>query len=264
MLPDIVTQEGGFLSPTQGYELNVRCRATDDKRELLFRWNNNTTIIYSGTEEECRQKMWDVIIGITNIIPKEEQANIITLGPEVPPEHYEPTECNLCKNKRKRIKKLEEKVEILEKHLKLAREQWNSGLETVTDAIQLLDSSTPSAVPQIAYVSEAVSLDINLAKQVDYWTTVDILENDEAGFVLLRTTADDLDGWRVIVKEENYLTHRLEFNFAGADGKVRYYRTGREEFLKGDTLIVVPKTIATKRIAIRELKNLVQGQEASE
>lgn len=262
MLPDIVTQHGGFISPTQGYELSVHQSIGSGKHELFFRYNHNTNVIFAGTEEECEQKMWDLIVSISNLLPQEEQARIVTLGPPVPPKDYEPTECNRCPNKRSRIKKLEKKIEVLEKHLAISREQWNSGLETVTDAIQLLDTSKPSAVPTIAYVSENVSMNMILAKQVDYSTLIDIEKDDEHGYVLVRTTADDLDGWNILVQEEMGARHILDVKFMGSADKgnrtnnVYYYRTGKEEFLKGDSIRVVPKTIATKRLAIQALKEI--------
>lgn len=135
---------------------------------------------------------------------------------------------------------------------KLRSEQEVTGTDTPHESQpieDLLDTYAASHIPQIAYVSERVSLDVELAKKVEYVTHIHIKADDDRGFVVLRTTRDDLDGWKVFTIEKGGVRHQVEFHFFARRDGVSYYRTNVEFLLEGDTICVTPTRLRTKREA---------------
>ena len=268
MLPDIVTQKGGFISPTHGYQLNIHKSIGMSEHELFFRNNNTTCVLFAGTEEECQQKLWDLVIAITGLMPQEEQASIVTLGPPVPPEHYAPTPCPACKKKRKRIKKLEGKVKRLKAHQQFNHETVELALAkldslsptTITELDEDWDTSKPSQIPQIGIIEDTDDLivDIELLHNVEYYQKIRITKSMSA-HIVTRKMVNDMSGWEILVKTAEGTLRAVCMVYFGSktvdSRNVKYYKSYLSIKLDvGDVIVISPNSQSARDDVIASLR----------
>ena len=255
MIPDMLTNDGGFLSSENGYGLRVVQLSAYDCYELRYTYKGATSLIFNGTEEECWDKLWQVVYSIDRLTPEERVPNKITLGPPlpegfsvIPPE----VDADSEERKRKRIKRLKAERDELREKLELATKEAQFDKDAIASAIVNMDTNDPTLVPQLSFINEDTyeygkrESMMDVAKESFYETRVKIDKDMENVFIFVRTLREHLDGWEFLRLELDGTLHELDFSggylgSAGSEyGNVTFFRTSKLSLKEGDTLYMNP------------------------
>ena len=255
MIPDILTDDRDFISSKNGYTLRVIYQLATQKHELLYTYKGATNTLFSGTEEECYDKLWQVVHSIDRLTPLTKCPNKITMGPPlpdgfsvIPPE----VDADSEERKRKRIKRLKAENAELREKLDIVTKEAQLDSDAITSAIANMDTSNPTLVPQLSFINEDTykygkrESMMDVAKESFYEGRLRIDKDMNNVFVFLRTLRDNLDGWEFLRLELDGTLHELDFSAgymggAGSEyGNITFYRTTKLSLKEGDILYINP------------------------
>ena len=254
MKPDMLTQSGDFISSELGYKLHIYRPIGSDDYELIYHYQGMQMVLCKGTKDACREEMWNVVVTMLENLPDgQERPKIVSLGPELPA--FAIPTCESCRAKRKRIQNLVARVETLSEKAErcaaqftTAREELNAMLHALEASIRNMDTSQPSVIPQISFMGETATVNIDTVERLRYRTTL-CFEQDIKIYLIARVLKDRLAPWSIVVNSGS--TQRvLKLKWIGtgpsASGSVRYFYSDVVLMQAGESVHVYPSATVTE------------------